>query len=432
MKNTTPTSSRPPRHTALAVAAGLALTVGLPLATAADRSQETNPNWQPSPKRNTETEYGKRFYNGDRTIVPMSPSEVKHAPNPADAAARITETSRHTVPWGLHPYRGDKMPGVGFYQLDVNPLDGSADRSARTLVEQALSGRQLNLDTRSLIYLRNSAKAINQAPVTRTWEWAFGSPKLIRIAGTGTLEASVGAGTASYLAQAKVVGTFFNRTREIAKASVKSSAPAAPNSTKVSVLTVDVLGRSLINDTVTDVKPFVRSKKLELAPFREWWNSGAIGIPWMGLDVTFAVNTHPVTATPRVAIGHANAAGEIAIQSKLECLGEVPILSLWGGFAKIAARIHFDPVNGKLVGGDTIGLVWNSASRPMLRDARFARSEVSYGAVNLKIKATVGFIKVFGWTLWKGKDFTLWSVFKHDGKKSERELFSTVRETPLK
>jgi hypothetical protein len=89
-------------------------------------------------------------------------------------------------------------------------------------------------------------------------------------------------------------------------------------------------------------------------------------------------------------------------------------------------------VDGTLVGGESIGLAWTGAGRPVLRDARFARSEVRYGDVNLKIKAIFGF-DLWGIKIpWLDKEKTLWSVFKHDGKTTERELFSTVRETPLK
>lgn len=428
MKHMNLTSLRPARHSALAVAASLALATSLPLAAAADRSQEKNPNWSSPPTRNTETEYSKRVYNGDKKLVPVQPAQVKGAKDKVDAARRITESSRSTVPSGLHPYLGDKMPGVGFSALTVDPRETSADRSARTLVEQALAGKQLNTDPKSLEYLRNASRAINLAQVTRTWEWAFGSERFIRISGNGSLEAGVGAGNANYNAQAKVVGTFFNRTRELGSAMVKSSAPAAASAVKSSTLTVDVLGRSRINEIVTDTKPFVKSRNFKLLDKTDWL-SGSISVPWIGLGLAFKMTSDPVAVTPRLAIGHASGAGDVTLATGLTTLGELPLVDLWG-FAKILARLHFKPVDGKLVGGESIGLAWSTAGQPVLRDARFARSEVSYGAVNLKIKAEWGF-EIFGWSLWKD-DKTLWSVFKHDGKKTERELFSTVRETALK
>jgi hypothetical protein len=428
MKKKIPTTCRPARHPALAVYAGVALTVGLPLATAADRSQEKDPNWRPPPTRNTETEYPKRVYNGDKRVVPVQPEQVKAAKNKVDAAQRITETSRSTVPWGLHPYLGDRLPGVGYSALTVDPREGSADRSARTLVEQALAGKQLNTDPKSLDYLRYASRSINLAPVTRTWVWAFGSETFIRISGNGSLEASVGAGNAKYIAQAKVVGTFLNRTRELGTASVKSVAPASPTAVKSSVLLVDVMGRPVVNETITDTKPYTKSRAFKLVPEKVWW-SGSISVPWIGLGMAFKMTSDPVAVTPRLAIGNASGAGDVTVSTGLSTLGEVPLVDLWG-FAKILARIDFKPLDGKLVGGESIGLVWSSAGGPVLRDARFARSEVGYGAVNLKIKAQWGF-EIFGWSLWKDEK-TLWSVFKHDGKKTERELFSTVRETPLK
>jgi hypothetical protein len=414
----------------LAVAAGLALTAGLPLATAADRSQEKNPNWQSPPTRNTETEYGKRIYNGDKRVVPVRPDQVKSARDKVDAARRITESSRSTVPSGLHPYLGDNLPGIGYSVLSVDPRESSADRSARTLVEQALAGTVLNTDPRSLAYLKNSSRAINLAPVTRTWEWAFGSERFIRISGNGSLQASVGAGNANYTAEAKVVGTFFNRTRELGTAAIKSVAPASPTAVKSSLLTVSALGRPVLNETVTDTKPYVQNRKFTLAKSAEWW-SGSINVPWLRLGLGFKMTSDPVTVTPRLAIGHGSAAGDVTLKAGLETLASFPLFDLWG-FAQIVARIHFRPVDGTLVGGESIGLAWTGAGRPVLRDARFARSEVRYGDVNLKIKAIFGF-DLWGIKIpWLDKEKTLWSVFKHDGKTTERELFSTVRETPLK
>lgn len=397
---------------------------------AADRSQETNPSWQAPAIRNTDTEYGKRIYNGDKTVVPVRPDQVKSAKNKVDAARRITESSRSTVPWGLHPYLGDNLPGVGYSLLSVDPRENSADRSARTLVEQALAGNQLNTDPKSLAYLRVSARSINLAPVTRSWEWAFGSERFIRIAGNGSLKASVGAGNAAYTAGTRVVGTFFNRTRELGSATVESTAPASPSAVKSSTLTVNVLGRPVINEIVTDTKPFTKSRTFKLLGKTDWL-SGSISVPWIGLGMAFQMTSDPVTVTPRLAIGHASGAGDVSLSAGLTTFGEVPVVDLWG-FAKIVARIHFKPMEGKLVGGESIGLVWSNADRPLLRDARFARSEVSYGAVNLKIKAVFGF-DLWGIKIpWFDSEKTLWSVFKHDGKKTERELFSTVRETPLR
>ncbi len=404
-------------------------TLGTSLIThAADRSQESNPNWPPSPTRNTETEYAKRGYAGDKRVIPVQPSQVRGARNATDAARRITETSRSTVPWGLHPYFGDKLPGIGYSQLSLDPRERSADRSGRTRVENALAGRQLNTDPRSIEYLRNGSRSMNQTAVSRTWDWAFGSERFIRIAGNGSLTASVGAGTGQYTAQARVVGTFFNRTRELGIATLRSSAPASPSAVKSSTLTINVLGRPMVNDVVTSAKPFVHKRDFRLAPLREWW-SGSISVPWIGLGMAFKMTSDPVIVTPRVALGNASAAGDVTIKTGLETLGSVPIANLWG-FASIVARIHFRPVDGKLVGGQSIGLAWNSAARPMLVDARFARSEIGYGNVNLKIKAVFGF-EIFGWSLWKDEK-TLWSVFKHDGRTSHRELFSTVRETALR
>lgn len=399
----------------------------LGLATAADRSQERNPNWPPSPTRNTETEYFKRVYNGPKSVIPVQPAQVKAAKNKVDAARRITETSRSTVPWGLHPYFGDKLPGVGYSALVVDPRESSADRSARTLVEQALAGKQLNTDPKSVAFLRNASRAINLAPVSRTWEWAFGSERFIRISGNGSLAAGVGAGNAIYAAQVNVVGSFFNRTRELGSALVKSAAPASPSAIKSSTLTVHVLGRPMINEVITDTKPFIKSRSFKLVNQTEWW-SGSISVPWIGLGMAFKMTSDPVAVTPRLAIGHASGAGDVSLTAGLTTLGSVPLVDLWG-FAKILARIHFKPVDGKLIGGESVGLAWSSTGRPVLRDARFARSEVGYGAVNLKIKAEWGF-EIFGWRLWKDEK-TLWSVFKHDGRKSERELFSAVRETRL-
>jgi len=392
-----------------------------------DRSQETNPNWPPSAPKDTEVYYPKRVGLGRTPFVATRLNEVPDAQNSRDAASRIDATNRKTTPHDLDAYRKDGQPGVGYSQMSVDPRDGAADRTGRTLVEQALGGRHLNGDPRSLDFLRNAAPAMNLGSLTRNWEWAFGSEKFIRISSSGSLVARVGAGTASHTAQAKVVGTFFGRTRELGNAALRSTAPASPSAAKTANLAVNVLGRPLVNETVSDTKPYVRNlRRWELAPQREWW-SGSINVPWLGLAMAFKMNSDPVTVTPRVAVGQASAAGEVVLRSGLETLGEVPLFSLWG-FASILARIHFRPVDGQLIGGDSVGLVWNDAGRPLLRDARFARTEVSYGAVNLKIKAQWGF-KVFGWALWS-QDKTLWSVFKHDGKQSNREILSHVREVP--
>ena len=42
---------------------------------------------------------------------------------------------------------------------------------------------------------------------------------------------------------------------------------------------IHVLGRPLVNETVSDTKPYVRNlRRWELAPQREWW-SGSISVP---------------------------------------------------------------------------------------------------------------------------------------------------------
>ena len=413
------------------VVAALALIALSPavIAQGVDRRDETNPNWPPSATMNTETVYPKRVGLGRTPFRPTTLNEVSHAPNPRDAATRIDATNRKTTPHDLDAYRKDGQPGVGYSRLSPDPRDAAADRTGRTLVEQALDGQFLNNDPRSLVYLANSARAMKLSSLTRNWEWAFGSDRFIRICGSGSLVASVGAGTSSHTFTTKVVGTFFRRTRELGNASLRSIAPASPSAVRNANLTVRVLGRSIVDETVSDTKPFVKPlKRWHLAPQREWW-SGSISVPWIGMAMAFKMTSDPVTVTPRVAIGNASAAGEVALRSGLETLGEVPLASLWG-FASILARIHFRPVDGQLIGGESVGLVWDGAGRPLLRDARYARTEISYGAVNLKVKAQWGF-KVFGWTLWD-EDKTLWSVFKHDGHRSSREVLSYVRQVALR
>ena len=394
-----------------------------------DRSQETSPVWSPPPTRNTDSYYPRRPGLNRTPFQPIRPDEVSQAANPRDAARRIDITNRITTPYDLDVYRKDGQPGVGINRLLPNPRETSADRTGRNLVETSLVGRHLNTDPRAMGYLRNAAPAMNMGSVSRVWDWGFGSERFIRISGTGSLTGSVGAATARHNVEARLVGTFFGKTRELGAASLVSSAPSQPTSRKTATVRIVVLGRPLVNETVSDTKPFVKNlSRHELAPLRNWW-SGAITVPWINLAMAFKMNSDPVTVTPRVALGHASAAGEVALRSGLETLGDVPLFDLWG-FASVIARIHFRPVDGQLIGGESVGLVWDTQGRPSLQDALFARTDIAYGAVNLKIKAVIGF-KVFGFSL-GDTEKTLWSVFKHDGHRSTREVLSSVRQTPLR
>jgi len=420
------------RHHGILVLAVAALAVAPgPLAPAQtiDRGQEKSPAWGPPGTRDTEGEYPSRIGAGQTPFTTMPPSDVSEARNPRLAASMIDKANRTTTPHDLDVYRKDGQPGVGYSVLSIDPRDAASDRSGRTLVEQGLAGQNLNNDPRSVQWLGNGFRQLSLSEVVRSGSVGFGSTKFVRIEIFGDLAASVGAGTANHRANARLVGTFFRKTREIASATLESKGPPTPGSVKTATLKLDAFGRTLVNETVSDTKPFARNLRgVELAPLREWW-SGSVAVPWLGLGMAFKMTSDPVKATPRVAIGNASATGEVGLRSGLELLGEVPLVSVFS-FASIVARVHFRPLDGGLIGGGQAGLVWDAAGRPKLRDARFVRSELSYGAVNLKIKAVWGF-KVFGWSLWHD-DKTLWSVFKHDGRKVEKEILSHVREIALR
>jgi hypothetical protein len=395
---------------------------------AADRSQETNPNWQPPATVKPDESWPRRTYLGDKTVQPVSAAQVANSVNPLRVAQQLTERSRQTMPYGLHLFYGDRLPGIGYYALASDPRSPAADSTARALVEQALAGKSLNTDPRSLAYLAKAARALNQPADTRRGEWAFGSERFVRISGTWALAGGVAAGQVTQSSQARLVGTFFNRTRELAVATLASTASASPTGVKSSVLNVRALGRPLLNETLTDKKPLVRRWNVSPGSGIEWWG-GSMTVPWLNAGTAFKLNSDPVKVVARTAQGNAVGAGEVAVRARLELLAEMPLVDLFG-FRQLVARVNFVPVAGQLIAGEVLGVVWPGGDRPVLRDARHARAELTYGSVNLKITGKSGFGLVPGLPVVGDK--TLVNLVKHDGLSTQRDVFSAVRDTPLR
>jgi hypothetical protein len=152
-------------------------------------------------------------------------------------------------------------------------------------------------------------------------------------------------------------------------------------------------------------------------------------VPWLNASAAFQLNSDPVRVVARTAQGNAIGAGEVALRARIELLGEVPLVDLWG-FRQLVAHVQFVPLAGQLIAGEVLGVVWPGADRPMLRDARHARAELTCTSVNLKITAKSGGGVVPG--LPGVSDKTLVNLLKHDGHSTQRDVFSAVRDTPLR
>lgn len=398
-----------------------------PLRDVIDTRTSESPLWGPTGTSNTVSTYNKRAVPALRWRD-ATDNEVKGAANMADAKKRVNASNSNTGRAGLFVHDGDSYDS-GFYALTTDPVAGAADKSGLNAVCAGLDGKLLNSDPTAINYIKNAKAALNYPETTRSWIVGYGSPRWLRVGMEGDLTVSMKAGTANQRLIGKLKVTAFNKERTVASAKLESSAPPGQSDNKQATLEVYALGIRIINDRISDSKPFTKSLgKQTLLKANEWW-LGSFSVPFIDwLTAAVAITAGNVDLTPRIALGTASASAEARLSSGLGAYAEVPLYSLWG-FASVSFRLDWAVFDGGVVGGNSIAVAWGPAGKPLLRDAKYAKADYSTGGLGAKFKAKVGFDF---WIIRWHKDFTLFYLFKHDGHSVSREIASFVKDTPLR
>lgn len=391
-----------------------------------DKKTSESPIWTPTGTSNTVTTYPKRAVPA-LAWKAATDASVKDAANKADAKRRVDATHAHTVRAGLRLQDADGYQS-GFYALNTEAVSGTSSRSGMTLVTTALSGGNLNGDTKSIAYINNAKAALNSAETTHSWTAGYGSRRWLRIDLLGDLAVSMQAGTAKQKFLGKLNVTAFSKERTVVSAQLDSTAPPGAADRKEALLEVKALGYTVVNDRITDSKPFTKSLgKKSILKSREWM-LGSFNVPfidWLAAAVRFTAGN--VDLTPRIALGTASASAEARLSTSLNAYAEVPLYSLWG-FATVLFRMDWAVFDGGVVGGDMVGVAWNSSGKPVLRNAKYAKADYSTGGLGAKVKAKVG----FDFIIWKwDRDLTLFYLFRHDGHSVSKEILSVVSDRTL-